>query len=1429
VDRLSNPTTSQPGVPPPHIPAPHGADGAPKTPPGPRLSGGSARALGAPQFGGAPGGPGGHPGHPGQMPNGAPAFPFGGVPGGMGPPVMGGRPGGMPPSGMPYGFPGGMGPGGMPAGFVPGPEMRMGGMGGMGAMSGPGSPFGGPGGAPVRLSPGPSMPPAGVPMKPAAGPPVVQQRKSSAIRIVNPNSKEEVKGDFKKPDPEKKTPGEEGAEKEGDKKPAAAPAPPLAAAAAAAAGARPVPGGFPGMAPPAQGFSPYGAPPRAMMGAAGTSPGGPNDGFPSGFTVGSPDGDPAFAAAQAAQAHAHAHAHAQAMAAAMAAAGMTPPAPGGPAPPRPAMPAPAPAPRPSPPAAKPIPAPAAPKEEAKPAAPAAPAASLESAMKGLTVEEPAKAPAPEKKAEEKPAAEEKEKPAGKPEEKEAAAAAPAPAAAPPASDWKPPTEGGPAPGGEKKYTLAFLKAYEQAPTCQSKPGDLETPDDVDYWPLVDFVVPPGFGGGGGGGGRRGGRGGGPQWNGPPGGGGRGGRGGGGKWGHTGLPPDQEGGQRGRGGRGGGGFRNYGAPVSNRADPRLPQLVQTENKFVAIDKSAWDAEEKKQRAFKGILNKLTPENFDKLLEKILEEGIDEAQTLMGLIGQLFDKALTEPTFAELYATMCAALSDRFLSEGVEFKDPASPDPENPVVITFKRVLLSKCQEEFEKGDTAIKAAEKEALDAAEAKARADAGEAPPTPPEEKEEGEAPAAPKTPEELDLAERRAVLERADRMLQARRRMLGNIRFIGELFKKQMLSERIMHTCIQKLLSDPEKPDEEDVEALCKLLSTIGGQLDHAKAKSHMDAYAARIHGLSKNQTISSRHRFMCQDVLEMRSKGWRERRKQEGPKKIGDVHKDAQREASNQARGGGGGRGGGRDDRGPPRGGDRDGGRGGGRDFGGPAGRDGFRGGDRDGGRGGGRDRDGGRGGGRDRDGRGSPANDAVPRAMRGGVADAGGRLAPRSDLGRGGERGGRDAPPRPVPGPRGEKGGEKEEKDAKEAKEKAPEPASAAPASATMSDEAYETERKRVLEYFFDDKDADEAMAAISRWGGFEPRVPEFVQHLVVSGFERRTMDWDAAATLFRRLPAGAGGPASAAGIVAGVKLVLDDLEDQKCDLPKADEHLATVLAGAVADGSIAFAALAAAAAEAGPEGDAGYLREEGGAMAVLCKILAAVARAWGAPRAERALADSGVDLSAFIGTMDKEDGVTLDALLEKHGVAALPAGASLAPTRAKLAELADVSSGDALAAWIESDAGADARVSAEFAGEVAAWALAAVPADADASAPIAALAPAFAALRAACKGPGEAETTSNAGGARVGKEAREVAVLSAAQRLCAARGFPAGLLERIFRDLHAGDVLDETAMKAWRDDETSAIGLEKIAGKEKALFETMELLQEFASDDEGDAA
>lgn len=63
-----------------------------------------------------------------------------------------------------------------------------------------------------------------------------------------------------------------------------------------------------------------------------------------------------------------------------------------------------------------------------------------------------------------------------------------------------------------------------------------------------------------------------------------------------------------------------------------------------------------------------------------------------------------------------------------------------------------------------------------------------------------------------------------KARRRSLGNIKFIGELFKLKMLTEAIMHDCVVKLLKNH---DEESLECLCRLLTTIGKDLDFEKAK--------------------------------------------------------------------------------------------------------------------------------------------------------------------------------------------------------------------------------------------------------------------------------------------------------------------------------------------------------------------------------------------------------------------------------------------------------------------------------------------------------------------------------------------------------------------------------------------------------------------------
>ncbi|BAT96869.1 hypothetical protein LR48_Vigan11g161300 [Vigna angularis] len=288
------------------------------------------------------------------------------------------------------------------------------------------------------------------------------------------------------------------------------------------------------------------------------------------------------------------------------------------------------------------------------------------------------------------------------------------------------------------------------------------------------------------------------------------------------------------------FQQRGLIPSPNQTP-LQIMHKAENKY-EVGKVT-DVEEVKQRQLKAILNKLTPQNFDKLFEKVKEVNIDNAITLIGVISQIFEKALMEPTFCEMYANFCLHLA----SELPDF----SEDNEK---ITFKRLLLNKCQEEFERGEREEEEANK-----------ADEGEV---------------------------KQSTEERGERRVKARRRMLGNIRLIGELYKKKMLTERIMHECIKKLLGQYQDPDEENIEALCKLMSTIGEMIDHPKAKEHMDAYFERMKLLSINMNLSSRVRFMLKDAIDLRKNKWQQRRKVEGPKKIDEVHRDAAQERQSHA---------------------------------------------------------------------------------------------------------------------------------------------------------------------------------------------------------------------------------------------------------------------------------------------------------------------------------------------------------------------------------------------------------------------------------------------------------------------------------------------------------------------------------------------------------
>uniref|UniRef100_A0A665UCG0 Eukaryotic translation initiation factor 4 gamma 1 n=1 Tax=Echeneis naucrates TaxID=173247 RepID=A0A665UCG0_ECHNA len=322
---------------------------------------------------------------------------------------------------------------------------------------------------------------------------------------------------------------------------------------------------------------------------------------------------------------------------------------------------------------------------------------------------------------------------------------------------------------------------------------------------------------------------------------------------------------GRPGMGGGGR----GPQMQRKEPRKIITSMSLNDDVQLNKAekAWKPSVKKptrsrpaeepeenaseqaktQELFKrvrSILNKLTPQKFQQLMKQVTELTIDTEERLKGVIDLTFEKAISEPDFSVAYANMCRCLM------GLKVQTTDKPG----ATVNFRKLLLNRCQKEFEKDKDDDEIFEKK----------------------QKEEY----SKATEEE----KQRLVEELEEAKDKARRRSLGNIKFIGELFKLKMLTEVIMHDCIVKLLKNH---DEESLECLCRLLSTIGKDLDFEKAKPRMDQYFNQMEKIIKERKTTSRIRFMLQDVLDLRRNNWVPRRGDQGPKTIDQIHKEAELE--------------------------------------------------------------------------------------------------------------------------------------------------------------------------------------------------------------------------------------------------------------------------------------------------------------------------------------------------------------------------------------------------------------------------------------------------------------------------------------------------------------------------------------------------------------
>ncbi|CAD0098375.1 unnamed protein product, partial [Aureobasidium mustum] len=253
----------------------------------------------------------------------------------------------------------------------------------------------------------------------------------------------------------------------------------------------------------------------------------------------------------------------------------------------------------------------------------------------------------------------------------------------------------------------------------------------------------------------------------------------------------------------------------------------------------------QRKVKAALNKMTPENFERISDQIIEianqsKKESDGRTLRQVIQLTFEKACDEAHWAGTYAKFCSKM---LTSMSNEIVDETIRDRSGQPVVgggLFRKYLLNRCQEEFERGW----------------------------------EANLPPMPEGKEATLLSDEYYIAA------AAKRKGLGLIQFIGELYKLGMLTVKIMHQCVLRLLNFEGQPDESAVENLSKLLKAVGATMDSTEQGHQLvDVYYQRVASiLDQHKDMPSRSRFMLMS-------NWKSRDADKGPKTIEEIHAEAE----------------------------------------------------------------------------------------------------------------------------------------------------------------------------------------------------------------------------------------------------------------------------------------------------------------------------------------------------------------------------------------------------------------------------------------------------------------------------------------------------------------------------------------------------------------
>jgi len=255
---------------------------------------------------------------------------------------------------------------------------------------------------------------------------------------------------------------------------------------------------------------------------------------------------------------------------------------------------------------------------------------------------------------------------------------------------------------------------------------------------------------------------------------------------------------------------------------------------SVDEEAED--ERILRTVRSILNKLTVEKFDALYEQLATCGITQARHLQSAVHEVFEKATAQHHFIPMYADLCVRLEseDRIvIADGRECAKTNRSDQ-------FRHLLLNRCQGAFE-------------------------------------------------ELLAPSSCASEEDDEARFVRKQRALGNVKFVGHLLVRGMLSPRLTVQCAEDLL-EARLQCGGALEFLAAFLTVAAPAFDTPRFAQHtqLQAVLQRCEELARDKvSVSSRERCLLRDLVDLRAAGWAGRQlaaKPSAPMRLEEVREGA-----------------------------------------------------------------------------------------------------------------------------------------------------------------------------------------------------------------------------------------------------------------------------------------------------------------------------------------------------------------------------------------------------------------------------------------------------------------------------------------------------------------------------------------------------------------